>query len=295
MGQQCRGTSTRRRPWRATAARSVVRLASARRGRRGAKRAWLVPTASAQAKSKIEEAFAGAKTMGPSTVSEEVVEPFELDGCVPRCDPRGEPSPSTPRCASSMMTRMRRGSPPAGTGTCAASPSIQNLPVCEFELRVGGDGAILVDCDDRQRPSATIGNGHRQRSAAAIGSRWMSHLMRPRRQLLQLAQLGSKQWSCPRTVLPISVGIGTIRAVQHLAPGRVLSSSPPRSSCTLSGGPLEGDLAGRSPALEARFFGQRPASSSGAARGRISGPPRISPALRRHHLIGGRCARASSG
>ena len=47
-------------------------------------------------------------------------------------------------------------------------------------------------------------------SAAAIGSRWMSHL--------QLAQLGSKQWSCPRTVLPISVGIGTIRAVRHLVP-----------------------------------------------------------------------------
>ena len=84
----------------------------------------------------------------------------------------------------------------------------------------------------------------------------MSHLMRPRSSRwmphLQLAQLGSKQWSCPRTVLPISVGIGTIRAVQHLAPrdivldaavrdgeqrgapGRVLSSSPPRSSCTLS-------------------------------------------------------------
>ena len=113
-------------------------------------RAWLVPTASAQAKSKIEEAFAGANTMGPSTVGEEVLKPFELDGCVPRCDPRGEPSPSTPstlRCASSMMTRMRRGSSPAGTGTRG-----------------------LVDCDDRQWPSATIGNGHRQRSAAAIGN-----------------------------------------------------------------------------------------------------------------------------
>ena len=37
----------------------------------------------------------------------------------------------------------------------------------------------------------------------------MSHLMRPRSSRwmphLRLAQLGSKQWSCPRTVLPISV------------------------------------------------------------------------------------------
>ena len=72
--------------------------------------------------------------------------------------------------------------------------------------------------DDRQRPSATsnqlVNDRHRRdrimQSAAAIGSRWMSHL--------QLAQLGSKQWSCPRTVLPISVGIGTIRAVRHLVP-----------------------------------------------------------------------------
>ena len=49
----------------------------------------------------------------------------------------------------------------------------------------------------------------RASSASGIsGSRWMSHL--------QLAQLGSKQWSCPRTVLPISVG--TIRAVRHLVP-----------------------------------------------------------------------------
>ena len=46
----------------------------------------------------------------------------------------------------------------------------EHLPVCEFEPRVGGDRAILVDCDDRQRPSATIGNGHRQRSATAIGN-----------------------------------------------------------------------------------------------------------------------------
>ena len=72
--------------------------------------------------------------------------------------------------------------------------------------------------DDLQRPSATsdqlVNDRHRRdrimQSAAAIGSRWMSHL--------QLAQLGSKQWSCPRTVLPISVGIGTIRAVRHLVP-----------------------------------------------------------------------------
>ncbi|MDA8584129.1 hypothetical protein N9L68_07830 [bacterium] len=47
----------------------------------------------------------------------------------------------------------------------------EHLPVCEFEPRVGGDRAILVDCDDRQRPSATIGNGHRQRpSSATIGN-----------------------------------------------------------------------------------------------------------------------------
>ena len=72
--------------------------------------------------------------------------------------------------------------------------------------------------DDLQRPSATsdqlVNDRHRRdrimQSAAAIGSRWMSHL--------QLAQLGSKQRSCPRTVLPISVGIGTIRAVRHLVP-----------------------------------------------------------------------------
>ena len=70
--------------------------------------------------------------------------------------------------------------------------------------------------DDLQRPSATsdqlVNDRHRRdrimQSAAAIGSRWMSHL--------QLAQLGSKQGSCPRTVLPISVG--TIRAVRHLVP-----------------------------------------------------------------------------
>ena len=42
--------------------------------------------------------------------------------------------------------------------------------------------------NDRQRPSATIGSGHRQRSAAAIGSRWMSHLMRPRSIIVALRQ-----------------------------------------------------------------------------------------------------------
>ena len=99
---------------------------------------------------KTKQNTPSCKTKATKTIGEEVPEPFELDGCVPRCDPRGEPSPSTPstlRCASSMMTRMRRGSSPAGTGTRG-----------------------LVDCDDRQWPSATIGNGHRQRSAAAIGN-----------------------------------------------------------------------------------------------------------------------------
>ena len=71
------------------------------------------------------------------------------------------------------------------------SSTLRFRPSSTRESAVGVSATSDQLVNDRHRRDRII------QSAAAIGSRWMSHL--------QLAQLGSKQWSCPRTVLPISV------------------------------------------------------------------------------------------